>query len=109
MIDKSIHFEQLWEQCEQLHAENSSNDVIATILDELSLKINLYKMIQDTGLSDDEHKKAKSRTLGEILLTLTHLSLKEDINVFEALAIAKQQRRAENYQKIPQELRLPIK
>lgn len=102
------HFEELWEQCEKLHAESGAKESVAEVLDELGMKINLYKILISKGESvSDELKKAKSRSLGEILLTLTHLSLKENINVFESLAIAQQYRRIENYQKIPDHLKLP--
>lgn len=103
-----IHFEDLWEKCEQLHKQMDADVPVSSIMDELAMKINLYKVIDSKGeVSTDEMKKAKSRTLGEILLTLTHLSLKDDINVFEALSVAQQYRDAEYVTSIPLELRLP--
>lgn len=102
----TIHFENIWEEGEKLHAADNSST--ASILDELSLKINLYKIIDEkTDIPEEERKKVKSRTMGEILLTLTHLSFKDDINVFEALKTANQYRSAENFAKIPRELKLP--
>jgi hypothetical protein len=77
-------------------------------LEELLLKINLYKVISSKSeIPLEESKKIKSRTMGEILLTMAHLSLKEDINVFQALKTANQYRAAENLSKIPKELKLP--
>lgn len=106
----TIHFEELWEQCENLHKEIGGNETIPTIMDELSMKINLYKLIDGKiDIPVEERQKVKSRTLGEILLTITNLSLKENINVFEVLSIAKQYREAENAVQIPEELRLPKK
>lgn len=100
------HFEQLWEDGENLHTNDDSST--STILDELSMKINLYKIIDSKiEIPEEERQKIKSRTMGEILLTLTNLSLKDNINVFEALKTANQFRSAENYAKIPMELRLP--
>lgn len=102
-----IHFEELWEKCENLHKENGKATVLATI-DELSMKINLYKMIDGKeDLPVEDRQKIKSRTMGEILLTLTNLSLIDNINVYEALSIAHQYRNAELSIKIPEELRLP--
>jgi hypothetical protein len=102
------HFEDLWEECEKLHAAFNAKEPISTVMDELSMKINLYKMLDSKDeIPKEEIQKIKSRTLGEILLTLTHLSLKENINVFDALNTAKNYRQAENYSKIPPELRLP--
>jgi hypothetical protein len=101
-----IPFEKIWENSEKLHEGDGSPTT--AILDELSMKINLYKMIDSkTDVPDDERQKVKSRTMGEILLTLTHLSLKDNINVYEALSIASQYRNAENLSKIPPDLKLP--
>lgn len=104
----TIHFEELWEKCENLHKQMGGDTPAPSILDELAMKINLYKIIDSKEeIPVEEKKKAKSRTLGEILLTLTHLSFKDDINVFEALNVAKQYRDMEYVNSIPPELRLP--
>lgn len=81
-----IHFEDLWEQCEKLHQESNSNDV-SIIIDELLMKLKLYKMLDDKIKTEDQ-LLAKSRLLGEILLTITKISLKDNINVFDALVTA---------------------
>lgn len=91
-----IHFEELWEKCEKLHQEAGNSDPVSTIVNELMLKVDLYKMIDGKAeIPEEERQKAKSRTMGEILLTLTSLSLKDNINVFESLSIAQQYRRLE--------------
>ena len=83
-----IHFEELWEKSEQYHKHNSSEDSTEDILDEIMLKINLLRAIeQKTELPKEEAEQAKSRLLGEILFSLTNLSLKDNINVFEALKL----------------------
>lgn len=98
-----IHFEELWEKCEQFHQEASKDRTIPGLIDELMMKLNLYKVIDSkTEISDVERQKIKSRTLGEILLTLTDVSLKDNVNVFEVLNIALQYRSVEHYsQKYP--------
>lgn len=98
-----IHFEELWEKCEKFHQENSEGSSVSSIMDELMLKINLYKVIDEKKeVPQEEREKIKARTLGEILLTLTNLSLKDNINVFEVLSIALQYRSVEYYsQKYP--------
>lgn len=90
----NVHFEELWEQCEQFHQKSSDGNIpVEVLMDELLMKINIYKALdQRHELPEEARQKAKSRTLGEILLTLTHLSLKDNINVFEALGIAVQYR-----------------
>lgn len=87
----NIHFEELWERCEQFHQQASPDNSMEAIIEELLMKINLYKMIDlKTEMPEEDRQKAKSRTLGEILMTLTQVSLKDNINVFEALGVALQ-------------------
>lgn len=83
------HFETLWETCESFH--NGSRTSIGSSIDELILKLNLYKAIdQKTEIPEKDREKIKSRTMGEILFTLTKLSLQDNINVFEAMKTALQ-------------------
>ena len=82
-------FNELWESAENLHKESKSD---SSIIDELLMKINLYKLTDKSGIDSEELKKAKSRLFGEILLTLTNLSLVDNVNVFEALLTAYQYR-----------------
>lgn len=80
-----MHFEELWEKCENLNKEFCQENN-SEILDKLLLQINLYKTLnQKTDIPIDEQKKIRSRIIGEILFALTHLSLNDDINVFSAL------------------------
>lgn len=84
-----LHFEDLWDKGESFHKETSSVDSVQLIIDELMMKLNIYKAIDlRTELSLNERISIKSRTIGEILLTLTALSLKDNINVFESLVDA---------------------
>lgn len=95
-----MHFEELWEKCEILQKESRQNDSIQDIIEELMLKLNLYKAIDaKTEIPLEDRQKIKSRTLGEILLTLTALSLSDDINVYESLNTAMQYRSIEHYNK----------
>lgn len=86
------HFEDLWDNAEAFH--KTSNATASQILNEVSLKIELYKAVAEH--SDNE---AKSGLMGEILLSLTHLSLVDNINVFEALLLALQERNIERFDK----------
>lgn len=82
----TLHFEELWEKCEQLHQKNKNNN-ISVIIDELLMKLNLYKII-DLKIVSEDREEAKLRLLGEILFTFTKLSSQDNINIFSALAIA---------------------
>jgi hypothetical protein len=82
-------FEELWEKCEDFHKENSVDDNIEDIVNELIMKINLYSTVNQKSIdSSEEVKKAKSRLMGEILFSLTSISLKENINIFNSLKVA---------------------
>jgi hypothetical protein len=50
-------------------------------------------------MSAEDVHQAKSRTLGEILMSLTQLSLKDNINVFDALQLALHYRSVEQLNK----------
>lgn len=94
----TAHFENLWEKCEQLHQDFVAQDEVQAIVNELQMKLNLYQTIdQKKEIPPEEIEKVKSRTFGEILLTLTNLSLKDGINVFDALATAYKYRAIQHY------------
>lgn len=96
----TIHFEDLWEKCEQLQQESSAEADTQLLIDEIMMKFNLFKMIDSNkDIPEDERKKVKSRTIGEILLTITSLSFKENVNVFEALNTAYNYRAIKHYHK----------
>lgn len=91
-----MHFEELWEQCENFYQESKLITNSQSLLEELDLKLNLYRAIDSKkDIPEEERQKVKSRVLGEILLTLTGLSLKDNVNVYEALSIALQYRSAD--------------
>lgn len=91
-----MHFEELWVQCEKVHQEAPVQGSVAEILNELSLKLNFYKVIdQRKDLPPEEMRQFRIRAMGEILSVLTNLSLVEDINVFDALRTAMQYRLGE--------------
>ena len=94
----AMHFEELWVKCEELQKDASTHIDVQQIIEELVMKIGLYKAIDaKPEIPEDERQKIKSRTLGEILLVMTCLSLKDNINVYESLAMALQYRSVEHY------------
>jgi hypothetical protein len=94
-----MHFEDLWEKCENLFSDTISADSTSDIIKELLVKINIYKTIHESDYKSEDLHNIKLRTFGEILLTLTNLSLKEQINVFKALASSYTYKAIEYYSK----------
>jgi len=53
------------------------------------MKIGLYQSIsKKTNISEDEMQKVKSRVFGEILFFLTNISIRDNVDVFNALLVA---------------------
>ena len=81
-----MHFENLWENCENYHIKNNDNSDLSSIIDEVIIKINLIKVIDvKSEISKEDKDISKQQLLGEILFLLAKISLKENINVFKAL------------------------
>ena len=84
-----LSFSELWEKCENFHKEYSADDSVSNIIASLNMKLGLYAAIANkSDIVTEDMEKAKSRLMGEILLSLTALSLKDNINVFESLNTA---------------------
>lgn len=93
-----MHFEELWVRCEQFHTDAALGGTVSSVIEEMTMKIGLYKAIDSrTEIPEEERQKLKSRTMGEILLTLTNLSAKDNVDVYEALSIALQYRSIDHY------------
>ena len=85
-MTENIHFENLWEHAENAQQKNASACNTIDIIEELLMKINLYKTSDNKDFDDEQRKSIKSRLMGEILFTLTKLSIKDNIDVYESLA-----------------------
>ncbi len=97
-----MHFEQLWEQAENtFQLDNKSTE---EILNNLQLKIDLYRSVfsKINSAPKEEAEKMKAHLMGEIILTLTNLSYKENINVFHALKVSLEFAKIDNLQQIYQ-------
>ena len=87
-----ITFEELWVKCEDLQKEITAENSTSGILESIVMIINLYKTIDAKEIPNVDQQQIKSCTMGEILLALTAISLKDNINVYEALNTALQSR-----------------
>jgi hypothetical protein len=77
------HFEELWETSEKLFDAEKLN--VDSILNELQAKISLYRMLGTGSFDADELMRTKTALMGKILVAMTKLSLKENVNTFLAL------------------------
>jgi len=88
------HFEDLWQASEALF-KNDITDSNA-IVQEIIAKLFLYQSISTKlEASDEEKRQLQHHIMGTIVSTLTHLSLKDNINVFAALQETTNKLRAE--------------
>lgn len=79
-----MSFEKLWEKSENYHKNDNSD--ISSLIDELTIKLNFYKGIdQKIEIPKEEKDKAKHLLLGEILFIISNISLKDDINIYSSL------------------------
>ncbi len=83
------HFEELWTEAENLHQEINDGTSAGALVDELILKLTVYKVLdQNDQIPEDEKAKLKSHTFGKVLALLTNLSLKNNVNVYGSLLSA---------------------
>jgi len=85
MTDDNIkHFEQLWEEAEQLSVkvfETKDKDVIQLITDLLED----YRNLIDSELPQEVVVSLRKRYIGEIVFWITLISAKHNIDVYGAL------------------------
>lgn len=81
----TIHFEEIWEQAEQLNKSNLLNSNVKSIIDEIKLKLDLYNNLDNLDIDKIELNKLKTIAYGEVLFSLTKLSLLDNINVAAGL------------------------
>lgn len=80
------HFEDLWGAAEKSF-QNDLNIENEVILNKASINLNLFKTLSKYPATEDLDK-IKAHLMGELLLSLSHLSLKENIDVFYAMQLA---------------------
>lgn len=81
------HFEDLWEESENLFKDETSS--VPLLIMELKAKLSIYEGLDKSdGLPSEEKMKLKSHLFGKILASLTQLSLLDNVNTFKALTTA---------------------
>lgn len=79
----TIHFEDLWEKSENVHKGTDQDQ--QSIINEISMKLSLYLIIDEKDIPKEDKESLKKLAFGEILFSLTNLSLRDNINVYEVL------------------------
>src|SRR5271163_587724 len=86
MSDTTIHFEQVYEEAEELAAKKLANTSSAQIIIDIKAELDsLNQYDAKTELSVDTRRLLKHRSLGAILFLLSGISQRENINTWLAL------------------------
>ena len=74
-MDELKHFEDLWNKSEEISQKDISRSTSSQILDELIMKLSLYKSLENRSESFDNENLSKIREVcyGEVLFLLTNL------------------------------------
>jgi hypothetical protein len=80
------HFEHIWEASEALYADTIANTPISSIIAELQAKLSVYKAVSEQqSLEGEDLAKTKEHVMGNILMAMSKLSLKDGVNTWAAL------------------------
>ena len=88
------HFETIWNKSEELIASEVSKQPTAPIIEELIAKLALYKALDlNDKIPEEEKQKLKTHLFGKLLIALSKLSFKENVNVYTAMKQAMEELR----------------
>lgn len=79
-----IHFENLWESCEKMAGPENAEEILGKISGGIDELRDIYKV----SINSNDKKLVqgiKSKAVGRMLLALTALSAKENVDVYAAL------------------------
>ncbi len=80
------HFEELWEEAENIQKDISDGTTSEKIVEELLAKLSVYRVIATNDkIPQEDRAKLKTHTFGKILAALTHLSMRDNVNTYSAL------------------------
>jgi hypothetical protein len=83
-----IHFENLWESAEQQLQRETASLSVKDLTEQLITQMSAYRAIDESTAPVEAKNKLKENWMGSILLTMTQLSYKDNINTFTALQLA---------------------
>lgn len=76
----NISYDLLYETSEQLYKDDTSD--VGSIIMELMAKLTFYRTLDAADLNPEDKLKGKQQLMGNILMTLSHLTLRDNINIY---------------------------
>ena len=85
----SYTFEDLWNDAETTMAPETQQCSLQEIIKELEAKLSIFNTVsQNTSMKEEDRLALKARVFGKIMIVLTKLTLKDNINVYSVLQTA---------------------
>ena len=81
-------FNELWENAEKALKEETNLSSSEDLVKEIIAKFKLYSLVSNSGFAEEDCSRLRSHAFGKILLAITQLSFKDNVNVYAALKIA---------------------
>jgi hypothetical protein len=87
MTNNIKHFEELWNEAESISIKNIDRSSSSNILDELIMKLSLYRSLENKQefLEKIGLNELREICFGEALFIFTKLAAKDNINAYAAL------------------------
>ena len=102
MTNTNISYEVIWEASENLYTNDPADT--NSIITEIIAKLTVYKTLNTTEVSLEEQNKAKHYLMGNILSTLSHLTYKDNTNIYTALQDALRNHKLDKMEALNQRL-----
>lgn len=83
-----MHFENLWEDAEKTLSDETNISSQEELIKEIEAKLTVYNLLCKASMPEQDLFRLKTHTLGKIILAITQLSAKDNINVFAALKVS---------------------
>jgi hypothetical protein len=84
----SDQFADLWNTAESLLQTETNSLSVQNLTEQLITQMSAYRAIDESTAPVEAKNKLKENWMGSILLTMTQLSYKDNINTFTALQLA---------------------
>ena len=79
------HFEDVWNESESLAARKYKDAPASVIIEKIKTLLGSYDALNTFAESMDVRNTLKRKYMGEILFLISALSIRDDVNIWEAL------------------------